>query len=122
MNLEELLYIHYRVVKDFGGVQGVANDSQLLSAINKLSNSAQGPLGSATYFIRDIIKSHPFIDGNKRTAITAAAIFLSRNNYILTCSPKTLESFAIDVASNQDCGPNQIIDWLKANTVKSNLA
>ena len=44
---------------------------------------------------------HVFVDGNKRTAMAAAARFLSLNGYILTASNKELEAFALRVATEK---------------------
>ena len=33
-----------------------------------------------------LIRNHPFVDGNKRTALAAAGVFLELNGYALTAS------------------------------------
>lgn len=121
MTPEEVLFIHFKVVKDYGGLDGVRNEQRLLSAVNKLNNPVGLILDNAAYFIRDVIQDHPFTDGNKRTAITVAAIYIARHGYILNCSPKELEDFAVEVATS-NIKPAQIAQWLAKNTFKSNLA
>ncbi|MBU4320766.1 MAG: type II toxin-antitoxin system death-on-curing family toxin [Thermodesulfovibrionales bacterium] len=48
--------------------------------------------------MESLIKNHPFIDGNKRTAITSAGIFFNMHNYSLATSQKELERFTLDMA------------------------
>jgi death-on-curing protein len=59
-----------------------------------------------------IIKNHPFVDGNKRTAITASSIFLLRNGYKLETSNEELEQFTLKVAS-KDVSIEEIAGWLR---------
>ena len=45
--------------------------------------------------MHSFIKNHPLIDGNKRTAIATASIFLLCNNYSLKTSNKVLDCIGI---------------------------
>lgn len=49
--------------------------------------------------MHSIIKNHPFVDGNKRIAITTASIFPLRNGYCLRASNKELEQFTLKVTA-----------------------
>ena len=51
--------------------------------------------------IRDSILNHPFLDGNKRTGITAAALFLLGNGRRLTADNAELERFSYAVTNGQ---------------------
>jgi hypothetical protein len=50
--------------------------------------------------MHSLINNHPFLDGNKRTGITAAGLFLQLNGYQLTVGNDELESFTLKVASS----------------------
>ena len=43
-------------------------------------------------------RDHPFVDGNKRFAITAMLVFLGRNNAILIANDAELLEFSLSVA------------------------
>ena len=119
MNLEEVLYIHHRVIEDYGGIHGVRDSHRLKSAVHKFSEQTD-PLLAASYVVRDIIEYHPFTDGNKRTAVTVMAIYLARNNIALVCSPMKLEEFAVAVAATK-MTIHDIAQWLRNNTSSPDL-
>lgn len=114
MTLKEVLYIHHRLIEDFGGLHGVRDEQRLASALQKIHNH-RDPINAAAYFVRDVIQFHPFVDGNKRTAITIMAIYLHRNSINLTATPKSLENFAVHVAKNS-VSVKEINSWIQKNT------
>jgi len=122
-DIEELLLLHFKIVEDFGGSHGVRDVGRLESA---LAAPAQEVFGEALYptlfekaavYLRALIADHPFVDGNKRTAVTVAVIFLNRSSYALAASPKELEDFAVQVAVEHLEIPI-IAAWLKAHSKK----
>jgi death-on-curing protein len=64
------------------------------------------PFAKAAALMESIIMDHPFIDGNKRTAITSAAILLRQYRYTISASEDELYRFttamAIGAASMKD--------------------
>jgi len=48
--------------------------------------------------MESIIRRHPFVDGNKRTATASAAYLLSTFGYELEAKQQELEDFAVSVA------------------------
>ena len=48
--------------------------------------------------MESLIKNRPFIDGNKRSAITSSAIFLQVNGHNLKASQEELERFTLKMA------------------------
>lgn len=57
-------------------------------------------------------KNHPYIDGNKRLAVTAMEYFLLRNGYVLCASEQELVDFALQVADNR-MSREASADWLR---------
>lgn len=121
LSLEEVLRLHFQVIEDFGGSHGIRDEGRVLSVIEAPKQSAFGvdqyPSVSekAAVYMRNIIGDHPFIDGNKRTAITVCGIFLMRNKRPLTATPEELENFTIDVATKH-LSIEQINAWLESHT------
>lgn len=55
----------------------------------------------AAVYARTIVMNHPFIDGNKRTGMTAAAIFLEENGYQISTKEGEIEKFALEIISQR---------------------
>jgi death on curing protein len=85
-----VLSMHDRQLAEHGGGQGVRDEGLLDSALQRpMSKCDYGEpdiaeLAAAYAF--GIARNHPFIDGNKRTALVAARTFLYVNNYTMTAS------------------------------------
>lgn len=86
--LEETVQaIHKRQIAEHGGSDGVSDEGLLLSALarpqNLLAYSEDSPDISALVasLAYGIAKNHPFIDGNKRTALVVARTFLLLNGF-----------------------------------------
>ncbi|MCY7374602.1 MAG: type II toxin-antitoxin system death-on-curing family toxin [Pyrinomonadaceae bacterium] len=91
--LEETVYtIQKRQIAEHGGGDGLRDEGLLLSALarpqNLLAYSEETPDISAlaASYGFGIAKNHPFIDGNKRTALVVARTFLLLNGFSLNAS------------------------------------
>lgn len=126
LTAEEILYIHYKVVEDFGGLHGLRDEIRLASVVDAPRQEVFGVQqyesvhDKAAVYMRNIIGDHPFLDGNKRTGITVAAIFLNRHGIQLTAAPIELEDFAVQVAVESLDVP-AIATWLNAHSEQKNL-
>ena len=56
-----------------------------------------------------LIKKHPFVDGNKRTALMAMGLFLGFNGYSLEADPLEVERVVLEIVTG---GLDE--DWLAA--------
>jgi len=121
LSLEEILRVHFQVIKDFGGSHGVRDEGRLASVIAaprlEVFGQQQYPTvyDKAAVYLRNIIGDHPFTDGNKRTALTVCGIFLSRNGHKLTADQAELEVFTVRVATDHLI-VKDIASWLKAHS------
>jgi death-on-curing protein len=118
LDLEEILRIHYQLIEDFGGSHGIRDQNRLKSVLEAPKMSVFGQeqypdiyLKAAVY-LRNIIADHPFLNGNKRTALTVCGIFLARNGKPIRVSPKLLEDFTVSIAVNHTT-IEEIAQWLK---------
>lgn len=118
LSLEEILRLHFQVIEDFGGLHGVREEGRILSVVEapqQIIFGAEQYLTmheKAAVYMRNIIADHPFIDGNKRTGVTVAGVFLLRNNIVLSANPKELEDFTVRVATEHLSVPD-IAAWLE---------
>jgi death-on-curing protein len=62
-----------------------------------------------------IVRNHPFLDGNKRTAFMAAYIFLGRNGIALVADEVDATRAMMALASG-DLGEAEFSAWLRANS------
>ena len=89
------------VIDETGGLHGVRDGHAVLLLEQLPGQKAFGKelypgihLKAAVY-VRTLIYSHPFIDGNKRTAMSAASIFLENNGYSIVAREGAIERFAL---------------------------
>ena len=121
LTLEEILRLHFQVIEDYGGFHGVRDEGRLNSVVMAPAQSVFGKeqyptiYDKAAVYLRNIIGDHPFSDGNKRTAVTVCAIFLSRNGSQLNSDSKTLENFTISVTT-EHLNIEEISAWLNEHS------
>ena len=81
-----VLAMHKRQIAEHGGTDGLRDEGLLLSALARPENlEAYGEnvdlAALAASYAFGITKNHPFLDGNKRTALVVAVTFLNLNGY-----------------------------------------
>jgi len=102
--VENVLFLHTVAIETFGGSEGVRDLESLRAAVARPWGSSFGqdhfstPFENAAALAESLIRRHPFIDGNKRTAMYAAAYLLGTLGYELEAEQAELEDFAVDVA------------------------
>ncbi len=81
-----VLAMHKRQIAEHGGAEGLRDEGLLLSALARpenlnayVENVDLAALAASYAF--GIAKNHPFLDGNKRTALVVAVTFLNLNGY-----------------------------------------
>jgi len=82
---ETIIAIHQRQIAEHGGGEGLRDEGLLSSALARPQNLfvyGQPPADLAALaaaYAYGIARDHPFVDGNKRTALIAARTFLLLN-------------------------------------------
>lgn len=121
LTAEDILYLHFRLIEDFGGSHGLRDESRLKSVVQAPKQEAFGIeqyptiFEKAAVYARNIIADHLFVDGNKRGGITSASLFLMKNGYELSAGSKALEDFAVQIAVEHLEIP-VIADWFEKYT------
>lgn len=107
LSIEHVLAIHQRVIYEFGGDAAVRDHGLLASAVAMPAAQFAGrllhediPVMAAAYLFH-LCKNHPFVDGNKRVAVTAAEVFLLLNDRYLSATNEQLEEVIFGVATGQ---------------------
>jgi len=92
IGLTTVLAIHEEQIAEHGGAGGVRDRGALSSAVDRPKNiAAYESVGYdlarlAAAYGYGIAKNHPFIDGNKRTALAVTETFLNLNGFDLTAN------------------------------------
>ena len=99
--------IHAEVIKQFGGANGIRDENLLASAVLTPQSSFGGKspyadvVEIAAAYLFYICKNHPFVDGNKRTAMMAGIVFLRINGIDTAPDSSEWEGLMLDVASSK---------------------
>jgi death-on-curing protein len=105
LELDEVLRIHARSLAEHGGSDGVRDQGLVESALASARNTflyAQGDLFDiAASYAFHVAESQAFVDGNKRTAVVSAMVFLARNGVYVQPSPWELYLTMIDIAAKK---------------------
>jgi len=87
---DTILAIHDEQLAEHGGEPGIRSDALLDSALDRPKNKAHYARPSlaelAAAYAFGLIKNHPFLDGNKRTAAVVSELFLHFHNTELTAT------------------------------------
>lgn len=119
-----ILLVHSMVIDETGGLHGVRDQHLLLTLEDLPQQKAFGKELYAGIFIkaavyaRSIIQNHPFLDGNKRTAMLVAGTFLEDNGYTVIAEEGEIEKLAVDIATKK-YDLEAIAEWFKKHSKKA---
>ncbi len=107
LNAREVIGLHDAAVGRFGGMPGLRDAGLLLSALARpRSLTAYGSPDIhdlAGVYAHALVKNHPFLDGNKRTALLTALLFMDihgvRRRYDGTGLVELMVALAEDAAT-----------------------
>jgi len=114
-----LLLLHDRSLALHGGAPGMRDEGLLDSALARpLNRFAYEGLNdvvalAATYALA-ISSNHPFVDGNKRTALLAADLFLEKNGLRLIASQADAALTILALAAGK-LAVESLTAWVRAN-------
>ena len=107
LTLEEVLAIHENRVRKYGGSSGLRDLGLLQSALGNVEATFGGEFLNETLFemasayLYSICRNHPFLDGNKRTALACAMAFLRLNGTRIKSTQSDLYDLVIGVAEGR---------------------
>ena len=101
-----LLAIHAQQIERYGGAHGILDENVLLSALarptNHWSYDPNADLADlAAAYLFGFARSQGFRDGNKRTRLACALVFLALNGAPLHVPAAELYALTMTVANNQ---------------------
>lgn len=121
ITLREAVSIHDEQIAVFGGSSGIRDHGLLESALARprnifvydVKNASVSRLAAAYGFA--LSSNHPFIDGNKRTALVVVYAFLNRNGVSLNANELDAYHVFLDLAAGR-MQETELTRWLEMNT------
>jgi death-on-curing protein len=107
LSVETVREMHAEALQRFGGSDGVRDENLLASAVLTPQSSFGGKspyadlIEIAGAYLFYLCGNHPFIDGNKRTAVMAAIVFLRLNGIEPAPDSDEWERLVLDIASSK---------------------
>jgi death on curing protein len=122
LTYDQLIAIHSRQLRRFGGAAGLRDDGILRSAIDRPVNkwhyeqSALPELAAAYAF--GLVKNHAFVDGNKRIAFMSMMTFLRKNGVRFAPEPAHATSIIMSLAAGE-VSEESLARWIRNNWPKA---
>ena len=118
---EVLIAVHEMQLAEHGGAAGMRDaglfDSALGRPLNLAAYTSPDAAQLAAAYGYGIARNHPFIDGNKRTALVAAELFLRLNGWQLQVDDAGCAITMLAVASGE-ITEEEFAIWLRSHAVK----
>ena len=114
LTLQETLELHEQLIIRFGGPAGVRDMGLLESALIRPQTGYYETLSmQAAALLQSLCQNYCFVDGNKRVAFAAIAIFLRMNGYRLNVKADEGEAFMVDHVIQKRIAIEDIATWLE---------
>jgi death-on-curing protein len=103
LTLEDVMALHTESIDRFGGAHGVRDVGMLESAIAVPQATMFGELLQPTLeeqgaaYLFHLVMNHPFVDGNKRTALATGLAFLGINGIRVVTTKRALVDLTVGV-------------------------
>ncbi len=127
LTVGEVIRLHQKLIALTGGAQGIRDEGLLDSAVNGCYQTFGGEelyptvMEKAARMAFAICKNHPFIDGNKRTAVTSMLVILRLNGVSLLYTQTELVDLGFGIAEGT-VEYDDIIVWLQTHGQKIELS
>ena len=119
VELGSVLLIHEWEQLYSGGLSGVRDQGMLESATNRARNRFLYDEDATVFDLAacygfGIARNHPFLDGNKRSALLTSLGFLEKNGWEVNTPPADLYTTFMRLAAG-DLTEDELAEWFKNN-------
>lgn len=127
-SVQDVLEIHDDIVSEYSDTTpGVQTEGDIEFALQFIREGGIGERPAtihekAFHLLRLLVANHPFVDGNKRTALNTVTVFYLLNGYRFDYDDEVrtiLKEFGIDETGVDE---DQTLDYLRAHTTEVDLA
>ena len=111
---------HSNLIAESGGIEGIRDAHLLDLSINSPFHTFGGQYlyptleAMAAHLAFSLVKSHPFLDGNKRIGTLAMMAFLELNGHPITCTDGELEKLGWGLADGS-ITEQELLEWIIAH-------
>ena len=118
LSVDDVLAINENTTAVEGGLAGLRDAGLLESAVLMPQQRFGGEYlhhglaAMAAAYLFHIAQNHAFLDGNKRTAVLAALVFLDANEVSTLPEPDALEEATLSVAAGE-MSKDRLAEWMK---------
>lgn len=106
LDIDDVLDLHADQIDEFGGIHGIRDQGLLESAVMTPQATFGGEylhrdlFEMAAAYAFHIAENQPFLDGNKRTALASALVFLRLNGHSILDPNRKLHDILINIANH----------------------
>lgn len=107
LEIDDVLLMHDDQLHNFGGTAGIRDQGALESAVAVPSSTFDGRylhtdlFEMAAAYAFHIAENQPFLDGNKRTGLNAAVVFLDLNGWLVPDPAERLSNAILQIAARR---------------------
>lgn len=126
MMTKEIMLLHDMSIAQYGGATGLRDKTLLEGAIGRAASriaygsaepgSQEAILSAAVAVASGIVSPHPFVDGNKRTALLVIRSLLNLNGVDFSPPHKEVADAMVKLASGE-WSEDTFKDWVQRNSV-----
>ena len=122
LTIQDIYELHTQLENTFILSPGIRDKNLLASAVNTPFQTFMGNdlypsiYDKAAQLCYGIANNHPFIDGNKRTALHSMYVYLIINGYDIIATQQDVENLIINVAAGR-MHNTELSKWLQDNTI-----
>lgn len=113
-DIGEAIAIHDALIHEFGGSLGIRDEGALASAIMRPQLGYYDSLiEEAAALMESLANNHPFVDGNKRTAVAVTDAFLRLNGHFIDSDSVETYEFFMGLFEVNSFRFAQLLPWLE---------
>lgn len=107
LSFDQIVRLHETLLEEFGGASGSRDRGAVEAAIARPAMIFGGEdlypdaAAKAGAMMHSLVMNHPFVDGDKRTSVAAAELFLQLNGFLLEASDEELEQLTLSTAAGK---------------------
>ncbi len=113
LTTEEIIKIHDKVIEKSGGHSGIISKGNLEFIVSQ-TEIPKSLERKATTLFSGILTKHPFVDGNKRTALVSMQTFLNENNGEFLATDEELWDVVHEI-SEEKLKFEELVIWIRKN-------
>ncbi len=111
----DALFFHEELIERYGGSHGIRDLGALESALHRPQTGYYETIvQEAAALLESLVQSHPFVDGNKRTAFAVVDVFLRINGQTVRADSQSISTTMVTLIEQQQFDMAHLVPWLES--------